>query len=47
MNHEKHEIHEKIIYKEEIYQIQGAMFRVFCAFRGILKYCVSWFNYLL
>ena len=29
MNHEKHESHEKIIYKEESYKIQGAIFEVY------------------
>ena len=29
MNHEKHEHHEKIIYKEECYAIQGAIFEVY------------------
>jgi GxxExxY protein len=29
MNHETHEIHEKIIYKEECFQIQGAIFEVY------------------
>ncbi|MHC4906526.1 MAG: GxxExxY protein [Planctomycetota bacterium] len=29
MNHEKHENHEKIIYKEECYAIQGAVFEVY------------------
>jgi GxxExxY protein len=29
MNHETHEIHEKILFKEECYQIQGAIFDVY------------------
>lgn len=30
MNHEQHEIHEqKILYKEEVYKIQGAVFEVY------------------
>ena len=29
MNHEKHEHHEKIIYKEECYAIKGAVFDVY------------------
>lgn len=29
MNHEKHERHEKILYKEESYAIQGAIFEVY------------------
>ncbi len=29
MNHEKHEIHERILLKEECYQIQGAIFEVY------------------
>ena len=29
MNHEKHERHEKILYKDESYQIQGAIFAVY------------------
>jgi GxxExxY protein len=29
MNHEKHEHHEKIIYKDESYAIQGAVFDVY------------------
>ncbi len=29
MNHEKHERHEKILFKEECYQIQGAVFEVY------------------
>lgn len=29
MNHEPHEIHEKIIYKEECFAIQGAVFEVY------------------
>ena len=29
INHEKHETHEKIIYKEECYAIQGAVFEVY------------------
>lgn len=28
MNHEKHERHEKILFKEECYEIQGAIFEV-------------------
>ncbi len=28
MNHEKHEKHEKILLKEECYEIQGAIFEV-------------------
>ncbi len=26
MNHERHETHEKLLYKEEVYAIQGAIF---------------------
>ena len=29
MNHERHENHEKILFKEECYQIQGAIFEVY------------------
>lgn len=29
MNHEKHESHEKILYKNECYDIQGAIFEVY------------------
>jgi len=29
MNHEKHESHEKILFKDECYQIQGAIFEVY------------------
>ena len=29
MNHEKHERHEKILFKEECYAIQGAVFEVY------------------
>ena len=29
MNHETHEKHEKILFKEECYQIQGAIFEVY------------------
>ena len=29
MNHETHEIHEKVLYKEECYVIQGAFFEVY------------------
>jgi GxxExxY protein len=29
MNHEKHERHEKILFKEECYEIQGAIFDVY------------------
>lgn len=29
MNHEKHERHEKILFKEEVYAIQGAIFDVY------------------
>ena len=29
MNHEKHERHEKIIYRNESYKIQGAIFEVY------------------
>ncbi len=29
MNHERHEKHEKIIFKEECYEIQGAIFDVY------------------
>ncbi|MBN1365936.1 MAG: GxxExxY protein [Syntrophaceae bacterium] len=29
MNHETHEIHEKILYKDECYKIQGAVFEVY------------------
>ncbi len=29
MNHEKHEKNEKIVYKEESYKIQGAIFEVY------------------
>ncbi len=29
MNHETHEIHEKVLYKEECYAIQGAVFEVY------------------
>ena len=29
MNHERHEHHEKIIYKDESYAIQGAVFEVY------------------
>ena len=29
MNHERHEQHEKIIYKDESYAIQGAVFEVY------------------
>ncbi len=29
MNHEKHERHEKILFKEECYEIQGAIFEVY------------------
>ena len=29
MNHERHEKHEKILFKEECYEIQGAIFEVY------------------
>ncbi|MBC8554064.1 MAG: GxxExxY protein [Nitrospira sp.] len=29
MNHEKHERHEKILFRDECYQIQGAIFEVY------------------
>jgi GxxExxY protein len=29
MNHEIHETHERILYKEEVYAIQGAVFEVY------------------
>jgi GxxExxY protein len=29
MNHETHETHEKILFKDECYQIQGAIFEVY------------------
>ncbi|MCL2376274.1 MAG: GxxExxY protein [Defluviitaleaceae bacterium] len=29
MNHEKHENHEKILFKDEVYQIQGAIYDVY------------------
>ncbi len=29
MNHERHEIHEKLLYKDEVYAIQGAIFEVY------------------
>jgi GxxExxY protein len=29
MNHETHEIHEKLLYKEECFKIQGAVFEVY------------------
>jgi len=29
MNHEIHESHEKMIYKDEVFQIQGAIFEVY------------------
>lgn len=29
MNHETHETHEKVLYKEEVYAIQGAVFEVY------------------
>ena len=29
MNHETHELHEKILFKEECYAIQGAVFEVY------------------
>ena len=29
MNHEKHERHEKILFKDECYRIQGAIFEVY------------------
>jgi GxxExxY protein len=29
MNHERHERHEKILFKEECYKIQGAVFEVY------------------
>ena len=29
MNHETHENHEKILFKEEVYSIQGAVFEVY------------------
>jgi GxxExxY protein len=29
MNHETHERHEKVLFKEECYQIQGAIFEVY------------------
>lgn len=29
MNHERHEHHEKIIYKDECYAIEGAIFEVY------------------
>ena len=29
MNHETHETHEKILYKDEVYAIQGAIFEVY------------------
>jgi len=29
MNHERHEQHEKIMYKDESYAIQGAVFEVY------------------
>ena len=38
MNHEKHESHEKIIYKEESYKIQVTVFEVYremgCGFKA-------------
>lgn len=29
MNHERHEMHEKILFKDESYRIQGAIFEVY------------------
>ena len=29
MNHERHETHERLLYKEEVYAIQGAIFDVY------------------
>ena len=29
MNHERHETHEKLLYSEEVYAIQGAIFDVY------------------
>ena len=48
MNHETHEIHEKgkILYKEEVYAIQGAIFEVYrvmgCGFlEGVYQKCME------
>lgn len=47
MNHEKHEIHEnRILYKEEVYKIQGAIFKVYnemgCGFQeSVYQECVE------
>jgi GxxExxY protein len=46
MNHETHERHEKILFKEESYQIQGAIFEVYremgCGFlEGVYQECLE------
>lgn len=46
MNHERHEKHEKIIYKEECYAIQGAVFEVYCEMgcgflEGVYQECLE------
>ena len=46
MNHEPHKIHEKILYKDEVYAIQGAVFEVYrvmgCGFlEGVYQECME------
>ena len=46
MNHERHEKNEKIIFKEESYAIQGAVFEVYremgCGFlEGVYQECLE------
>jgi GxxExxY protein len=46
MNHEKHEQHEKILFKEECYIIQGAIFEVYremgCGFlEAVYQECLT------
>ena len=46
MNHETHEIHEKILYKEEAFLIQGAIYDVYremgCGFlEGVYQECLE------
>lgn len=46
MNHERHEKHEKILYKEECYEIQGAVFDVYremgCGFlESVYQECIE------
>ncbi|SCZ87025.1 GxxExxY protein [Nitrosomonas mobilis] len=46
MNHEKHEKHEKILYREEVFAIQGAIFDVYremgCGFlEAVYQECLA------